>query len=355
MKILRIYSKLPPFFGGMENHIRYLTEYQKDNGIQVNIFFNQGNKLSAHDVQILGAVPLHRIRPQFIGILFFYFGIMLHLLFNRTKVDLVHIHGDWSSLLFARCIKKLTQSSKIIFSFHGSAEHYTLLKKKMLTQMAKQADRVFCTGYNSFLVLKHHPGSIFQPSGIDPVFFEKKSVEKNKIITIITVASLSKVKNLATIISIAAKFPQLVFIIAGEGPERKAIESLIKRKDLTNVSVPGHFGKQELAELLQAAHIFLMSSLEEGTSTAVLEAMACGLPLVCSDAGGLSRFLEDGKHGFFIRDPKDVDAYCRLIKELTDSRDRMKSFGLANREFAKAFSWSSVGKQITEKMLDAQN
>jgi glycosyltransferase involved in cell wall biosynthesis len=355
MKILRIYTKLPPFFGGMENHIRYLSQYQKDQGNEVSLFFNQGEKISSKDVQILSWIPLHRIKPQFPGIVFFYMGIILHLLLRKKRVDCIHIHGDWSSLVFARIIKKLTRSKKTIFSFHGSAEHYTKVKKHLLTRLAKQADEVFCTGFNSYMVLKHHPGAIFQPSGIDPVFFEKKTVGKNEKITIITVARLNKVKNLGTVTSIAANFPQYGFVIAGDGPEREAIESLIKIKGLKNISLPGHFDKHALVDLMQSAHVFLLCSYEEGTPTAALEAMACGLPVVCSDAGGLSNLLEHRKHGIIVSNPEDVEGFCNAIQQLADFPDRMESMGRTNREFAKEFSWSSVGKKISEKMLDAKN
>lgn len=355
MKILRIYTKLPPQFGGMENHILYLSRYQKDQGNEVSLFFNRGEKTGPEDVQILSWIPLHRIKPQFMGILLFYLGIMLYLLFRKKRFDYIHIHGDWSSLVFAPIIKKRTQSKKIIFSFHGSAEHYPKVKKYLLTRMAKQADLVICTGFNSYVALKHHPGAIFQPSGIDPVFFENRTVKKNEKITIITVARLNKVKNLGTVISVATQFPHYGFVIAGEGPERKAIESLIKIKGLKNVSMPGHFEKHALVDLLQSSHVFLLCSYEEGTPTAALEAMACGLPVVCSDAGGLSNVLEQEKHGFIIRNPEDVEGFCNAIRQLTDSTDRIESMGRTNREFAQAYSWSSVGKKISEKMMDAKN
>ena len=52
MKILRIYTRLPPLIGGMENHIAQLTKEQIKLGHDVVIYFNKGDKVSSHDVQV---------------------------------------------------------------------------------------------------------------------------------------------------------------------------------------------------------------------------------------------------------------------------------------------------------------
>ena len=72
MKILRIYQRLPPLLGGMENHIAQLTREQIKLGHEVIIFFKQGSKVTYDDVQ-LTKIPLFKIKPQFLGVLIFHF------------------------------------------------------------------------------------------------------------------------------------------------------------------------------------------------------------------------------------------------------------------------------------------
>jgi len=119
MKILRIYMRLPPLIGGMENHIAQLTKEQIKLGHDVVIYFNEGNKISSHDVQVTKC-PLYKLKPQFLRFFLFYFLILIRLLRSKKNFELIHIHGDWSSLIFS----KLTVLSMdtILHSIFSSSE-----------------------------------------------------------------------------------------------------------------------------------------------------------------------------------------------------------------------------------------
>ncbi len=351
MKILRIYTKLPPLSGGMEKHIRYLTEYQLSAGHEVTVFFNQGEKVSIDDVRIMGHLALHRIRPQFLGILIFYFVIFCYLILKKHRFDVLHIHGDWSSLILAGPLKRLTGSRKIVFSFHGAAEFYSNFKKYLLKKTVAKTNLVFCTGYNSFELLKSHPGAIFQPSGIDPVFFDLPRVRKNKKPTVITVARLEKVKNPEAVVQIAKRIPGIDFILTGDGSERQKLEKIIATESIKNVIMTGQLDKWQVAGQLNKAHIFLLTSVEEGTPTAVLEAMAAGLALVVSGAGGIAAVVQNGKNGFIIDHPFDIGTYTQAIQDLIDDPSGMAKMQEENKNEAEKFRWSSVGESVTQRMI----
>ena len=72
MKILRIYTKLPPLKGGMEKHIYNLTKLQIRDNHFVKVFFNDGEEISQNDEKIC-KLKLHRLKPQIIGFFIFYF------------------------------------------------------------------------------------------------------------------------------------------------------------------------------------------------------------------------------------------------------------------------------------------
>ena len=72
MKILRLYTRLPPMSGGMENHIAHLTREQLNFGHEVTIYFNLGSKVSENDVKV-SHIPISKIKPQFIGVLIYSF------------------------------------------------------------------------------------------------------------------------------------------------------------------------------------------------------------------------------------------------------------------------------------------
>ena len=197
MKILRLYTRLPPLLGGMENHIAQLSKEQIKLGHDVTIYFNKGTKVTSKDVQIT-KFPLYKLKPQFLGIASFHFLTLLRLIANQEKFDIVHIHGDWSSLIFAKLIKKIVGSKKLIMSIHDELSE-NFLPKKALSVLLKKVDVIFATGHGLAIQLKKLTSKkvIVQPSGIRNIFFEQQSRSFNKkSLQVIIVANLVKKKNL---------------------------------------------------------------------------------------------------------------------------------------------------------------
>jgi len=134
------------------------------------------------------------------------------------------------------------------------------------------------------------------------------------------VAALVGHKDHATLFRAAARladrFPALHWVIAGEGPERAALERL--RRDLAlegRVHLLGHIA--EPARLVADADLFVMSSREEGLGTAVLDAMALGIPVASTAAGGLPEMLGEGAGVLAqAQDPEALaTAVARLLAE----------------------------------------
>jgi len=134
------------------------------------------------------------------------------------------------------------------------------------------------------------------------------------------VAALVGHKDHATLFRAAARladrFPALHWVIAGEGPERAALERL--RRDLAlegRVHLLGHIA--EPARLVADANLFVMSSREEGLGTAVLDAMALGIPVASTAAGGLPEMLGEGAGVLAqAQDPEALaTAVARLLAE----------------------------------------
>ena len=105
MKILRLYNNLP-LKGGMEKHIYYLSNIQSKKH-DVIVFYNQGDQITKNDVQVLSNFKLNKLKPQFLCVLLFHISSILKLFKNDLKFDVVHVHGDWSTLLIS-IIRKIT-------------------------------------------------------------------------------------------------------------------------------------------------------------------------------------------------------------------------------------------------------
>lgn len=92
---------------------------------------------------------------------------------------------------------------------------------------------------------------------------------------------------------------RLKLILVGEGSERINIERKIKDYSIDdNVILLG--SRDDVADILPCLDVFVLPSLAEGISNTVLEAMACGLPVVCTNVGGNSELVSDGKSGYLV-------------------------------------------------------
>ena len=91
---------------------------------------------------------------------------------------------------------------------------------------------------------------------------------------------------------------------------------------------PGY--RKDLWEIYKASDIFVFPSLQEGLPAALLEAMAAGLPVVCSDIRGNNELIRNGFGGYRVT-PGDVSAYARGIRELSFDPGKLKKMGDANR------------------------
>jgi len=110
--------------------------------------------------------------------------------------------------------------------------------------------------------------------------------------------------------------------------------------------------KEKIPLALQKAHLFLFTSSWEGTPTVILEALACGLPVVTSNAGGIAEIIKSGKNGFVIEDPLDISAYKLAIQKLHSDKELYYSIVKQNQEKAHQFHWSKVASRITDLMIN---
>jgi N-acetyl-alpha-D-glucosaminyl L-malate synthase BshA len=104
------------------------------------------------------------------------------------------------------------------------------------------------------------------------------------------------------------------FLLVGDGPDRNACEALARELGIWNQT--RFLGKQsELASILSASDVFLIPSGNESFGLAALEAMACGVPVISSDIGGLPEVNVDGKTGYIVK-MGDVDILAERMKTL---------------------------------------
>ena len=130
--------------------------------------------------------------------------------------------------------------------------------------------------------------------------------------------------------------------IIGAGSERQRIDYTIRDLELeSHVRLHGGLDQERVRNILQQADAFLLSSLSEGISNAVLEAMACGLPVVTTACGGMLEAITDGVEGFVVP-VRDTKAMAAKLAELAASPELRNRMGRAARKRVEAsFSLSN--------------
>jgi glycosyltransferase involved in cell wall biosynthesis len=155
-----------------------------------------------------------------------------------------------------------------------------------------------------------------------------------------TICRLVKRKNIPDALTALARIRNSVnftFLIIGDGPERKTIEDMIRRLDLSsNIRLLGNVSDEEKFQILDLSDAYLSTSLHEGFGLVFLEAMACGLPIICHNNGGQTDFLVDGRTGF-LTDVGDIETFVQRIMKIFKNKALRTQIGNYNKNMVSEF------------------
>jgi glycosyltransferase involved in cell wall biosynthesis len=136
-------------------------------------------------------------------------------------------------------------------------------------------------------------------------------------------------------------------IILGEGEERGRLEALAARLGITSaVRLPGYV--RDASRVLREGDLFVLPSRYEGFPNALLEAMACGLPVISTDCpSGPAEIVRHGVDGLLIP-PEDVDALSIAMRQLIATPDDRRRLGSRAVEVVERFSLTNVRRSWDE-------
>jgi glycosyltransferase involved in cell wall biosynthesis len=157
---------------------------------------------------------------------------------------------------------------------------------------------------------------------------------KGQPVTVGIVSNLSPEKGLGYLIDAASLIPEVKrrvrFMIVGEGHCRIQLEGLVREKELEGCIQFLGF-RTDIRALLKAFDLFVLPSLSEGLSSAIMEAMANFLPVIGSDVGGIPELVQDGDNGFLVP-PADPEKLAKAIEKLVDDPAILLRMGLRGRK-----------------------
>ena len=184
---------------------------------------------------------------------------------------------------------------------------------------------------------------LFHPARRDPAFFEKFG-RCNGEVRLLYVGRISREKDLDLLATAYRRlrkegFPIHLFVV-GHGPYSEKLA-----KSLPEALFTGYLTGTELATAYASADIFVFPSTTDTFGNVILEAQACGLPVIVSDSGGPKELVEDGMNGLITRS-RDVDDFTQAIRSLIADAALRERMGNAARKSVIDRSWPNAFRKF---------
>ena len=180
----------------------------------------------------------------------------------------------------------------------------------------------------------------------------------NQPLRLITVCRLTKLKNVQAIIralpQIMKTIPTVRLDVLGDGEYRAALESLIAELDLEDfVTLHGNVAHDYVMKALAQAHLFVFpTQVNEGFPKAVLEAMACGLPIIAADVSSISHLIEDC--GVLLPEATP-DAVAHAVLDLTRAPHQLPRMSELAIERSRRYTLEAWKECIAQRLSFAWN
>lgn len=269
----------------------------------------------------------------------------------RGSCDVLHSHNDLAHYYAVAAATGL-KVGRIVNTRHGMAVRATSGRRAWLYRKSMHAtDTVVAVGetVRRFFVqagIRPRTGVVSIPNGIQVQGFRSANAAAHAQLAAAlglpahtrllgTVGRLNPVKDQAGLIRafglVKQAVPDCALVIVGDGALRAELEALAAAQGVGD-AVFFLGARNDVASLLESLDLFVLPSLSEGYSMALLEACAAGLPIVATDVGGTAEIVRDGVNGLMVP-PSDPGKLASAISGLLRDPQRSAAFGRAGRDW----------------------
>ncbi len=334
---------LPPPAGGMANQTRQLAELLRAEGAQVELVQVNAPYRPAWAERLKGARALFRLLPY-----------LLHLWRGCGRADVVHVmaNSGWSWHLFAApavWIAALRGTPVVVNYRGGEADAFLQHAGRWVRPTMRRAGALVLPSAFLLEVFARHgmDGRIvaniidldrFQPASTPPVFGASPHLVVARNLEPIYGNDVA----LEAFARVLERFPGACLSVAGSGPEAAALADLAQRLGIAaQVRFSGRLDREQMAVLYRDAHLMLNASRVDNMPNAVLEALASGVPVISTRAGGIPFMVKDGHTAMLVAvdDAAAMAAAAIEVLENHDLRARLVAAGLVE---VQRYQWSRV-------------
>jgi len=374
LKILRVTDSYPPPWSGLGPGPYALSNAQAERGhfIHVVTKFRDGCK----QVDKRSKAIIHRIKAK--SFLFDTLAfIKLMKLDRKISFDLVHLHG--TSFFPFYFLLKIFFNKPVFMSVHAIRKRqYQIYKTRKIARYGpREKIEIFgegvCISSSDYFLpvsqgLKEELISLYGISddlmmvvdnGVESFFLKDFNKEKlrQKLgiteFTLLFVGNLNGRKDIGDVIlalkNLVGKQYNVKFIVVGSGPLKGHYLTITQKARLAdNVTFIDELEQKKLVDYYRACDAFVLPSYYEGLPKVLIEAMACGLPIICSDIPGNNQLITDMVNGL-LHPIEDVEALEQCIRYMVENRAEILKMGKRNRDIVrKQYTWKNVARNIDE-------
>ncbi len=371
-RVLWVTQDFPPDKGGIQTYSAELVRALVDLGHEVDVVAPDRPHAADHDRSFPARV--HRVPGPRDAMPVSAAPVVLAMT-HRTRFDVV-MHAQWPTATGSVIARRRERIGALVLAAHGRE---LLWRPRMLAgaydrwrrAVLHAADRVVAVSRYTAAIVRglgvDAPRTCVVPNGSDvarlhrPAVIEQAATLRAKWAIgpsplVVTVARLVPHKGIDTVIralpEVARAVPDVAYVVVGGGRDRERLLRLARDVGVAErVHFVGCVGDDEVSAWLHACDVLALPSRErppdvEGFGIVLLDAAACGRPVVAGRSGGIADAVVDGETGLLC-DPDRTDDVTRALIHVLRDRELARRLGAAGRErVAEGFMWSHAGDRL---------
>lgn len=363
MKILQTPARFYPHIGGVENYVYYLSKELVKRGHEVTVVCagESGGDIDVEGIKVkrlnyAGKIANTNITPS----------LPLHLL--KEDFDLIHTHlptpwsADWSALVAAVKRKPLVVTYHNDITGEGAAKYIAnVYNQTLLKSVLKTASQIIITQpkyVDSSPHLDAYRNKIeVVPNGVDIEKFRPMDRERRKNILFFlgVLDEFHRYKGLEYLLKalkLIKSEMEIKLVVGGDGRLLDYYKEIAKSLGIrSNVDFVGFITNERIVEYYNTCNVFVLPStspVQEGFGIVLLEAMACGRPVVSTSIAGVADDVKKYNAGAIV-EPGDSEALANAIVRILQDEEGAEEMGKNGRRMVeKQYNWESVCKAIED-------
>src|SRR3989344_593403 len=262
--------------------------------IYVFTYNQESVKLPPNCILITPPRPLHR----------YLYALLLPFIHGRIIRQCQVLRCFQLSGTVPAIVAKLIYGSKFVFNYGYDYAAFARLEGKALQARSFSLLSLVAVKFAAGVIVKNKGLKIkghYLPNGVDIHQFAPKPKSNSKIKTVLFIGRLEPQKNLAILLTALAQAKRkLKIIFVGQGSQKQILISQAKTLKL-NLTIRDNLTHSQLPKLYQSTDVFVLPSLIEGSPKVLLEAMACGLPVVATAVPGITEIIKSKVTGVLVK------------------------------------------------------